>query len=107
MPPNQADGNLERWVLEHGLPWNDAIQKFFFGQGVEVVEHIKVIKRSLFLKQFEGEKPVKQALAKIAWDELGGMETFSFGRAATTSHFKDFTSLPAAPSPTAPSPAAV
>ena len=96
MPPNQSNANLERWILNHGLPWNDTIEKFFFKQGVNVVEDIKVIKRSLFLEQFEHEKPVVQTKAKLAWKELGGEDTFQFGEAATTIHLDKPPSPPTA-----------
>ena len=50
---------------------------------MELVEHIKVLKKGLLLEQFAGEKPIVKAMAKIALKEIGGSDTFSFSRAST------------------------
>ena len=80
---NKSDANLEGWFVNHSLPWNDNIVKFHLNQGVELVEHIKVLKKGLFLEHFVGEKPIVQAMAKIALKELGGSDTFSLSRSST------------------------
>ena len=63
---NKYDSNLEGWFVNHSLPWNDNIVKFLINQGVELVKHIKVLKKGLLLEQFLGEKPIVQAMSKIA-----------------------------------------
>ena len=80
---NKSDANLEGWFVNHSLPWNDNIVKFLLNQVVELVDHIKVLKKGLFLEQFVGEKTIVQAMAKITLKELGGSDTFSFSRAST------------------------
>ena len=55
---NKSDANLEGWFVNHSLLWNYNIFKFLLNQGVELVEHIKVLKKGLFFEQFMGEKPI-------------------------------------------------
>ena len=80
---NKYDSNLEGLFVNHYLPWNENIVNFLINQGVELVKHIKVLKKGLFLEQFVGKKPIVQAMENIELKELGGSDTFSFSRAST------------------------
>ena len=81
---DKADSNIKGWFDRHSLPWSEGTAVLLEEQGVECVEDLKLLERSIVNSLFESAKPIIKTKARLAWQELGGKSEFEFKNAAKT-----------------------
>jgi len=81
----ESDINIERWFIDHGLPWSQATATNLYDAGIECIEDLKLYPADVFYALFQSEKFIGKQKAKIAYQELAN-EEFDFKRATTNIH---------------------